>query len=58
MNYLTAHYCLLFISYPTQSIGRNLRFLTVIIIGVFFSKVPKKNNEEKSLSIGKILLNY
>lgn len=48
---LTTNYALLYITYPTQTIGRNLRYLSVIIVGAFFSKLPK--SEAKNVAIGK-----
>jgi hypothetical protein len=41
LNYLPTNYSLLFISYPMQAIGKNLRYLLVVIVGVFFTRVKK-----------------
>lgn len=38
---LSANYALLFIPYLEQAIGRNSRYLMVVIIGAFFSRVKK-----------------
>lgn len=40
-NMLTTNYALLYIPYPVQVIGRNIRFLCVVIVGAFFSRVKK-----------------
>jgi len=52
-NALTTNYALLYITYPTQSLGRNLRYLSVIIVGAFFSKIPKSESTAKNVAIGK-----
>jgi len=39
---MTTNFALLFLSYPTQVIGRNSRYLFVVLVGVFFSRVPHK----------------
>jgi hypothetical protein len=49
-NMLTTNYALLYIPYPVQVIGRNIRFLCVVIIGAFFSRVKKTHSH---LRIGK-----
>lgn len=41
LNMLSANYALLFIPYLEQAIGRNCRYLMVVIIGAFFSRVKK-----------------
>lgn len=53
VNALTTNYALLYITYPTQSLGRNLRYLSVIIVGAFFSKIPKSESAAKNVAIGK-----
>ena len=40
-NMLTTNYSLLYIPYPVQVIGRNIRFLCVVIVGAFFSRVKQ-----------------
>jgi len=52
-NALTTNYALLYITYPTQSIGRNLRYLSVIIVGAFFTRIPKSDSTASHLAIGK-----
>lgn len=49
-NMVTTNYALLYISYPVQVIGRNIRFLFVVIVGAFFSRIRKTNSH---LKIGK-----
>lgn len=44
LNMLSANYALLFIPYLEQAIGRNCRYLMVVIIGAFFSRVKKGSN--------------
>jgi hypothetical protein len=41
LNYLPANYALLFIPYHIQVIAKNTRYIFVIIVGVFFSRVRK-----------------
>jgi len=41
LNISTTNFALLYISYPFQVIGRNTRFLFVVLIGAFFSRVKK-----------------
>ena len=50
-NILTTNYCLLYISYPVQVIGRNIRFLFVVLIGAFFSRL--RNTAHAHLKLGK-----
>jgi hypothetical protein len=38
------NFALLFISYPTQVIARNSRYLFVVLVGTFFSRVPHKDD--------------
>ena len=40
-NILTANYALLYISFLNQTIGRNCRYLMVVLVGAFFSRVKK-----------------
>lgn len=47
---VTTATALLYISYPVQVIGRNIRFLFVVIVGAFFSRIRKM---ESHLRIGK-----
>ncbi len=47
-NILTANYAMLYISYPIIVVGRNCRFLLVVAIGIFFSRVKK----HKHLNLG------
>ena len=49
LNYLPTNYALLFISYPLQVIAKNTRYILVVIVGVFFSRVKKS----KSLKLPK-----
>lgn len=46
LNYLPTNYALLYISYPLQVVAKNTRYLLVVIVGVFFSRV-KKNRQLK-----------
>lgn len=46
LNYLPTNYALLYVSYPLQVIAKNTRYLLVVIVGVFFSRV-KKSRELK-----------
>jgi hypothetical protein len=46
-NILTTNYSLLYISYPVQVIGRNIRFLFVVVIGAFFSRVKHTHTHLK-----------
>jgi hypothetical protein len=46
-NILTTNYCLLYISYPVQVVGRNIRFLFVVIIGAFLSRVKHTHTHLK-----------
>lgn len=50
VNMITTTSSLLYISYPVQVIGRNIRFLFVVLVGAFFSRVHK---DHKHLKIGK-----
>jgi drug/metabolite transporter (DMT)-like permease len=42
LNMMTTNFALLFLSYPTQVIGRNSRYLFVVLVGAFYSRVPHK----------------
>lgn len=44
LNYLPANYALLYMPYHIQVIAKNCRYIFVIIVGVFFSRVKKGNN--------------
>lgn len=67
-NILTTNYSLLYISYPVQVIGRNIRFLFVVIIGAFFSRVKHTHTHLKLgkhkiimaivITTGVLLFNY
>lgn len=46
-NIVTTNYSLLYISYPVQVIGRNIRFLFVVVIGAFFSRVKHTHTHLK-----------
>lgn len=46
-NILTTNYALLYLSYPVQVIGRNIRFLFVVIVGAFFSRVAHTHTNIK-----------
>lgn len=50
VNMITTNSALLYISYPVQVIGRNIRFLCVVIVGAFFSRVKKDHTH---LRLGK-----
>jgi hypothetical protein len=41
---LTANYALLYITYLEQALGRNCRYLMVVVVGAFFSRVKKGSN--------------
>ena len=49
-NMITTSYAWLYLSYPVQVIGRNIRFLFVVIVGAFFSRIKKTDSH---LKIGK-----
>lgn len=44
INMTATNFALLFISYPTQVIARNSRYLFVVLVGTFFSRVPSKDD--------------
>ena len=54
-NMVSTNYALVFISYPVQVIGRNIRFLFVVIIGAYFSRV-KSNHAHLKLGRHKIII--
>ena len=68
VNMTTTNYALLYISYPIQIIGRNVRFLFVVIVGALFSRVKKQHDsirlkKEKIvmavvITIGVLLFNF
>ena len=41
INMLCANYALLYITYLEQALGRNCRYLMVVLIGAYFSRVKK-----------------
>lgn len=54
LNYLPTNYALLYISYPLQVVAKNTRYILVIIVGVFFSRVEK--SRELKLPISKLFI--
>ena len=68
VNMTTTNYALLYISYPIQIIGRNVRFLFVVIVGALFSRVKKQHDsirlkKEKIvmavvITVGVLLFNF
>jgi len=50
LNYLPANYALLYMPYHIQVIAKNTRYIFVIIIGVFFSRVKKGENIKLGMS--------
>lgn len=44
INMTATNFALLYISYPTQVIARNSRYLFVVLIGSFLSRVPHKDD--------------
>lgn len=44
INMTATNFALLYISYPTQVIARNSRYLFVVLVGSFFSRVPHKHD--------------
>ena len=40
-NIFAANFALIYVSYLTQTIGRNCRYLLVVIVGAYFSRVKK-----------------
>ena len=67
-NMVTTASALLYISYPVQVIGRNIRFLFVVIVGAFFSRIRKLKSHLKLgkhkifiatiITIGVLLFNF
>lgn len=41
---LAANYSLLYISFLNKVVGGNLRYMMVVVIGVFFSRVKKSSS--------------
>lgn len=39
LNYLPTIHALLYVSYPVQLVAKNARYLFVVVVGVFFSRV-------------------
>jgi len=68
VNMVTSSYALLYIAYPIQVIGRNIRFLFVVIIGAYFSRIKKMDSHLKLgkhkiyiaaiITIGVLLFNF
>lgn len=54
LNYLPANYALLYMPYHIQVIAKNSRYIFVIIIGVFFSRVKK--GETLRLGMNKVFI--
>lgn len=54
LNYLPTNYALLYISYPMQVVTKNTRYLLVVIVGVFFSRVKK--SKELKLPKSKLII--
>lgn len=40
VNMLTSNLAQLYISYPTQAIASNIRYLIIVVVGIYFSRVP------------------
>lgn len=65
---VTSSYALLYIAYPIQVIGRNIRFLFVVVVGAYFSRIKKLNSNLKLgkhkiyiasiITIGVLLFNF
>ena len=41
---ITGNFSLLYVSFPTYSIGSNCKYLFVVLIGAFISRVPHHDN--------------
>lgn len=54
LNYLPANYALLYMPYHIQVIAKNTRYIFVIVIGVFFSRVKK--GEDIKLGVSKVFI--
>ena len=54
LNYLPANYALLYMPYHIQVIAKNCRYIFVIVIGVFFSRVRK--GEALRLGMSKVFI--
>lgn len=54
LNYLPANYALLYMPYHIQVIAKNTRYIFVIVIGVFFSRVKK--GESLRLGMNKVFI--
>jgi hypothetical protein len=54
LNYLPANYALLYMPYHIQVIAKNCRYIFVIVIGVFFSRVKK--GEDLRLGMNKVFI--
>jgi hypothetical protein len=44
INMAATSFALLYVSYPTQVIARNSRYLFVVSVGIFLSRVPFKDD--------------
>lgn len=54
VNMLAANYALLYITYLEQTLGRNCRYLMVVIVGAYFSRI--KSGSDLRLPPKKILV--
>lgn len=54
LNYLPTNYALLYISYPLQVVAKNTRYILVVMVGVFFSRVEK--SRELKLPMSKLFI--
>ena len=44
LNMTATNFAFLFISYPTQVIASNSRYLLVVLVGTFFSRIPRNDD--------------
>lgn len=51
VHILAANFALLFIAYPIQVIGMNCRYIMVVIVGVYFSRVMGTKHKLKAKKI-------
>lgn len=68
INMVTSSYALLYIAYPIQVVGRNIRFLFVVIVGAYFSRIKQLNSHLKLgkhkifiaslITVGVLLFNF
>jgi hypothetical protein len=54
LNYLPTIHALLYVSYPVQLVAKNARYLFVVVVGVFFSRV--KASRELALPARKVYI--